>query len=252
MAWLVANHSTDVPDDILGVYSNEQDHVRSDPFQPFEQDHVLSEPLEISDNVSSNQSDNPAAKSSSLITEESSLEQSLCQEKPLSCDGKEPGSGSGSMSAKSTTTPSPNLDSSRNVSVYSVTSTRVLTDITEFLNYPELTSTPKSSKVKKIQRATCFHQCRGYCNVRREGETEEQEAKELRRKECEMKRQEREQEKIEKAEEKLKREVERKKKAEERELEKKRKAEEKEAERKRKAELRQKQVGERCTKSSKK
>ena len=37
----MANDSTDVPDDILGEYSNEQDYVRSDPFQPFEQDHVL-------------------------------------------------------------------------------------------------------------------------------------------------------------------------------------------------------------------
>ena len=73
VAWLVANHPTDVPDDILGEYRNEQDHVRSDPFQPFEQDHVLSEPLEVRDIVSSNQSDNPAAKSSSPITEESSL-----------------------------------------------------------------------------------------------------------------------------------------------------------------------------------
>ena len=111
--------------------------------------------------------------------------------------------------------------------------------LTEFLNYPSLTATPKSRAKKS--NGPRSHECRSYCNVGRKGKTEERGAgsKRVTEKECEEKKQQREQEKIQEAEERLKSEAERKQKAEERELEKIRNKG------KRKAELQQKQAAER-------
>ena len=38
VAWLMENHPEDVPDEILGEMGGNFDHVRSDPFQPFEEE----------------------------------------------------------------------------------------------------------------------------------------------------------------------------------------------------------------------
>ena len=99
---------------------------------------------------------------------------------------------------------------------------RVLTDITEFLKYPILSATPKSRANKS--NGLCILTSSDTIEMM-EKQKEEQEAKELSKKEREEKKQQREQEKIRKAEEKLKREAEQKRKAEERKLEKKQKAE---------------------------
>ena len=139
-------------------------------------------------------------------------------------------------------------------SVSSSSTERVLTDITEFLNHPILSATPKS-RAKKSNGPCVLTSSEviAMMEAKEEQKKEEQEAKELRKKEHEEKKQQREQEKIRKAEEKLKREAERKRRAEEREIEKKQKTEQREAEKKRKAELRQKQGAERekCIRSVK-
>ena len=126
------------------------------------------------------------------------------------------------------------------------TTRRVLTDITEFLNYPSLTSTPKSrAKKSSGPHGLTSAEAIAILEEKEKQKKEEQAVKELQKKEREEKKQQREQEKIRKAEEKLKREAERKRKAEERELEKKQRAEQREAAKKRKAELQQKQAAER-------
>ena len=123
---------------------------------------------------------------------------------------------------------------------------RVLTDITEFLNYPVILATPKSRPKKSTgPRVLTSAEAIAMMEAKEKQKKEEQEAKELRKKEREEKKRQREQEKVRKTEEKLKREAERRRKAEEREAEKRRKAEQREAEKKRKAELRQKQASER-------
>ena len=89
------------------------------------------------------------------------------------------------------------------------TTRRVLTDITEFLNYPSLTATPKSrAKKSSGPRVLTSAEAIAVLEEKEKQKKEEQAAKELRKKEREEKKQQREQEKIQKAEERLKREAE--------------------------------------------
>ena len=116
-----------------------------------------------------------------------------------------------------------------------LSTSRVLSDITQFLVYPKMTSTPKSKMKKKSSgpRVLTSAKAIALMEEKERQKKENQAAKELRKKQREEKRRRSEELKVQKdkerqsrAEERKKREYEKKKKAEERENKKKRKTNE--------------------------
>lgn len=63
LTWLIANHPTDIPDELLGEYNGEVDPVRSNPLQQFENDQLFCD-------ESSKEVDSPAGESSEPIAGE--------------------------------------------------------------------------------------------------------------------------------------------------------------------------------------
>ena len=149
-----------------------------------------------------------------------------------------------STSSLSTTAGTSNRSSSGGSA--SVSTRKPLSSLSEFLTFPKISHTPKSSKQKKSNgpRVLTSATAIALMEEKQRKKKEEEEAKEQRKREREAKKLQKEEEKKQKAEEKQKREEERKKKAEERELEKKRKAELRKVERRRKAEEKERRQAE--------
>ena len=90
MAWLVTNHPTDIPDELLGEYNGELDHARSDTFQPFENDQTFGdESLKELNNPTGESAKSIAGEEKSSVVllsvnEEASPSSSQVQNEPLS------------------------------------------------------------------------------------------------------------------------------------------------------------------------